>query len=118
MGKTKNKSETIDIVDPKKLSKRQKKRRTKDKTKLNKERNKIRKEIEGLESKREEVLGKIKNLKKGAHSLFKGKRIRNLNKEANNIAVKIEQLTKRLKEIESDPKFQESIEIFSKIARE
>ena len=100
--------------DIKKLSERQKKRRTKDRAKLNKERNKIRKEIEELESNKEEVLGKIKGLKKGAHSGFKGKRIRKLNKEAKDMTVKIEQLTKRLKEIESNPKFRESIEISQK----
>ena len=100
--------------DIKKLSERQKKCRTKDKAKLNKERNKIRKEIEELESNKEEVLGKIKGLRKRAHSGFKGKRIRKLNKQAKDMTVKIEQLTKRLKEIESNPKFQESIEISQK----
>ena len=80
--------------DIKKLSERQKKCRTKDRAKLNKERNKIRKEIEELESNKEEVLGKIKGLKKGAHSGFKGKRIQKLNKEAKDMTVKIEQLTK------------------------
>ena len=100
--------------DIKKLSERQKKRRTKDRAKLNKERNKIRKEIKELESNKEEVLGKIKGLKKGAHSGFKGKRIRKLNKGAKDMTVKIEQLTKPLKEIECNPKFQESIEISQK----
>ena len=100
--------------DIKKLSERQKKSRTKDRAKLSKERNKIRKEIEKLESNKEEVLGKIKGLKKGAHSGFKGKRIRKLNKEAKDMVAKIEQLTKRLKEIESNPKFLESIEISQK----
>ena len=100
--------------DIKKLSERQKKRRTKDRAKLNKERNKIRKEIEELASNKEEVLGKIKGLKKGAHSGFKGKRILKLNKEAKDMVTKIEQSTKRLKEIESNPKFQESIEISQK----
>ena len=112
--RTIEKNNTHETIDIKKLSERQKKRRTKDKTKLNTERNKIRKEFEELESNKEEVLGRIRNLKKGAHSGFKGKRIRKLNKEAKDIAVKIEQLTKRLKEIESYPKSQESIEISRK----
>ena len=55
----------------------------------------------------------MKKLKK-SHRGFKGKRIRKLDKELKDIGIQIEQLTKRLKEIESKPKFQKSIKISQK----
>ena len=53
----------------------------------------------------------MNKLKKGPHPGFKKKRARALAREAADIGVKIEQLTKRVKEIESNLKFQKSIEI-------
>ena len=55
----------------------------------------------------------MKKLKK-SHRGFKGKRIRKLDRQSKGIGIQIEQLTKRLKEIESKPKFQKSIEISQK----
>ena len=100
------------------LSEWQKKRKCNVRNKLNKEsNNNLRKEIDNLKLEKEGILDKVKKLKK-AHSGFKGKRITKLNRESKNIEMQIEQLTKRLKEIESNPKFQKSIEISHKIKRE
>ena len=55
----------------------------------------------------------MKKLKK-SHRGFKGKRIRKLDRESKSIGIQIEQLTKRLKEIESRPNFEKSIKISQK----
>ena len=96
------------------ISKRARKRESQLRTKLKKESEKSRSEIDRLEAEREEKLVKLNKLKKGPHPGFKKKRARALAREAAEIGVKIEQLTKRVKEIESNPKFQKSIEISQK----
>ena len=97
--------------NPKPISKRAKKRESQLRTKLKKESERARSEIDRLQAEREENLVKLSKLKKGPHPGFKKKRVRALDIEVANIGVKIEQLTKRVKEIESNPKFQKSIEI-------
>ena len=99
------------------LSEQQKKRKSNVRNKLAKESNNLRKEIERLKLEKENTLDRLKKLKR-AHSGFKGKRIRKLNKESKNIEIQIEQLTKRLKEIESKPKVSEIYRNLTKIKRE
>ena len=93
------------------ISKRARKRESQLRTKLKKESERARIEIDRLEAERGEKLTKLNKLKKDPHPGFKKKRARALTREAADIGVKIEQLTKRVKEIESNPKFQKSIEI-------
>ena len=81
------------------MSERQKKCKSNIRNKLTKESNNLRKEIDNLKLEKEGISDKVKKLKK-AHSGFKGKRIRKLNRESKNIEMQIEQLTKRLKEID------------------
>ena len=77
----------------KSLSERQKKHKSNVRNKLTKESSNLRKEIDNLKLEKEGILDKVKKPKK-AHSGFKGKRIRKLNRESKNIEMQIEQLTK------------------------
>ena len=95
------------------LSEWQKKRKSNIRNKLAKESDRLRNEIDKLKLEKEGILDKVKKLKK-SHLGFKGKRIRKTDRESKSIGIQIEQLTKRLKEIESKPKFQKSIEISQK----
>ena len=97
--------------EPKPINKRTKKRESQLRTKLKKESERARIEIDRLQAEQEEKLVKLNKLKKGPHPGFKKKRARVLAREAADIGVKIEQLTKRVIEIESNPKFQKSIEM-------
>ena len=109
--KARSSTENESPRDPKPIRKRAKKRESQLRTKLKKESERARSEIDRLKAERKEKLVKLNKLKKGPHPGFKKKRARALNREVANIGVKIEQLTKRVKEIESNPKFQKFIEI-------
>ena len=113
--KARSSNENESPRDPKPISKRSKKHESQLRTKFKKESEKARSEIDRLEAEREEKLIKLNKLKKGPHPGFKKKRARVLAREAADIGVKIEQLTKRVKEIESNPKFQKSIEISQRL---
>ena len=76
------------------ISKRARKRESQLRTKFEKESEKARSEIDMLEAERKEKLVKLNKLKKGPHPGFKKKRARVLAREAADIGVKIEQLTK------------------------
>ena len=76
------------------ISKRARKRESQLRTKFKKESEKARSEIDRLEAERQEKLVKLNKLKKGPHPGFKKKRARVLAREAADIGVKIEQLTK------------------------
>ena len=70
------------------------------KSKMKKESIRLRNEINKLESQRDEIKEKIKKMVRGAHSGFKKKKIRNMNREATKLGEQIQELTNKLKKIE------------------
>ena len=69
---------------------------------MKKESIRLRNEINKLESQRDETKEKIKKIVRGAHSGFKKKKIRNMNREATKLGAQIQELTNKLKKIEVD----------------